>query len=147
MIEENSLINQKSFTMQKLCLRNLPPEGIAMLKMIFTFICFYGLSQWLISAVSLAFMGRFGQKQFNACSLAFSIYSVIGNCIMIGINYGSDTLLPQCYGGNKRKMGIILQRAIIMICYTSLIVWSILLNMVKTLFFGIIVIHFELCLF
>jgi hypothetical protein len=49
---------------------------------------------------------------------------------MLGLNFGCDTLLPQCFGGNKRKMGLTVQRAVIITGYSCLISWTLMLNAV-----------------
>lgn len=46
----------------------------------------------------------------------------------VGLNFGCDTLLPQCYGGNKRKMSLTIQRAILITIYGILISWTLMLN-------------------
>ena len=90
------------------------------------------LALWLIGFISLAFVGHAcGQLELNACALALSTYVLIANSLMLGLNFGCDTLLPQCYGGNKRKMGLILQRAVLITGYSCFISWTLMLNAVR----------------
>ncbi|CAF3382421.1 unnamed protein product [Rotaria socialis] len=56
-------------------------------------------------------MGHIGQAEFNPSSLANTISTPSCFAIVSCLNFGCDTLLPQYFGGNKRKTGIILQRA------------------------------------
>jgi len=87
------------------------------------------LSSWLISFISLAFLGHArGQIELNAGALALSTYILIANSLMLGLNFGCDTLLPQCFGGNKRKMGLVVQRALLITGYSCLISWTLILN-------------------
>ncbi|CAF3525731.1 unnamed protein product [Rotaria socialis] len=104
-------------------------EALALVKITFPFALGNVLSTWLISFVSLAFIGHaHGQIEFNACALAYSTYILIANSLMLGLNFGCDTLLPQCFGGNKRKMGLTIQRAAIITGYSCFIFWPLLLN-------------------
>jgi len=89
---------------------------------------------WLFPTISLVFVGRLGAKERDGCALALSIYNLIGNAIVVGINFGCDTLLPQCYGGNRRKMGVVLQRAVIIVLYACFPIWILMLNAVSYIF-------------
>ena len=90
------------------------------------------LASWLIPFVSLALIGHArGQLELNASALGISTYVLLSNSLMLGLNFGCDTLLPQCYGGNKKKMGLILQRAMLMTIFACFISWTLLLNAVR----------------
>ncbi|UJR19407.1 hypothetical protein I4U23_022537 [Adineta vaga] len=52
--------------------------------------------------IMFTFAYLFSIWSISTILLAFTIYSLISNTIMIGIMYGSETLLPQCYGENGR---------------------------------------------
>ncbi|CAF0930976.1 unnamed protein product [Rotaria sp. Silwood1] len=104
-------------------------EAFKLIKITFPFALGNILASWLIAFVSLAFVGHaHGQITLNACALAFSTYILIANSLMLGLNFGCDTLLPQCFGGNKRKMGLTIQRAVIITGYSCLISWTLMLN-------------------
>jgi len=106
-------------------------EALILGKITFPFAMGNILSSWLISFISLALVGHaHGQLALNACALASSTYVLIANSLMLGLNFGCDTLLPQCSGGNKRKMGLTIQRAILITGYSCLISWSLMLNAV-----------------
>ena len=107
-------------------------EAVALAKITIPFALGNVLASWCISFISLAFIGHaHGQLELNACALAFSTYILIANSLMLGLNYGCDTLLPQCHGGNKRKMGLTIQRAVLITGYSCLISWTLLLNAVS----------------
>ncbi|CAF2136962.1 unnamed protein product [Rotaria magnacalcarata] len=103
-------------------------ESKTLLKITIPFAFGNVLQSWFISFVSLVFMGQLGLMERNACALALSTYVLIGNSLMLGLNFGCDTLLPQCYGGNKRKMGLTIQRSILITIYGVLISWTLMLN-------------------
>ncbi len=106
-------------------------EALILGKITFPFAMGNILASWLISFISLALVGHaHGQLALNACALASSTYVLIANSLMLGLNFGCDTLLPQCSGGNKRKMGLTIQRAILITGYSCLISWSLMLNAV-----------------
>lgn len=106
-------------------------EALTLVKITVPFAIGNVLASWLISFISLAFIGHaHGQLELNACALGLSTYILIANSLMLGLNYGCDTLLPQCFGGNKRKMGLTVQRAILITGYSCLISWTLLLNAV-----------------
>jgi Na+-driven multidrug efflux pump len=107
-------------------------EALTLVKITVPFAMGNVLSSWLISFISLAFMGHaHGQLELNACALALSTYVLIANSLMLGLNFGCDTLLPQCFGGNKRKMGLTIQRAVLITGYSCLLSWALLLNAVN----------------
>ncbi len=106
-------------------------DAMTLISTTFAFLISHVLTAWMISAISLLFMARLGQVDMNSAALALTVYNLIGNSVMLGLNFGCDTLLPQCYGGNKRKMGIILQRGIIIAFYACFIVWTLMLNAVS----------------
>jgi Na+-driven multidrug efflux pump len=106
-------------------------EALTLIKITVPFAMGNVLASWLITFISLAFIGHaHGQLELNACALALSTYILIGNALMIGLNFGCDTLLPQCFGGNKHKMGLTVQRAVIITGYSCLISWTLMLNAV-----------------
>jgi Na+-driven multidrug efflux pump len=107
-------------------------EALVLIKITVPFAMGNVLASWLISFVSLAFVGHArGQLELNACALGLSIYVLVANSLMLGLNFGCDTLLPQCFGGNKRKMGLTVQRAVIITGYSCLISWTLILNAVN----------------
>lgn len=111
-------------------------EAISLIKITVPFALGNILATWLISFISLALVGQaHGQSELNACALAMSTYVLIANSLMLGLNFGCDTLLPQCSGGNKRKMGLIVQRAVVIMGYSCFISWAFLLNAVRLIVF------------
>lgn len=86
---------------------------------------------WLFPVVSLIFLGRVGPTQRDGGALGITVYALIGNAIVTGLNFGCDALLPQCYGGNRRKMGVVLQRAVIIVLFACFPIWILVLSAVS----------------
>ena len=118
-------------------IKNLYPLGFrhdaqTLVKLAGSLMLSNALSLFFISAVSLVFMDRLGNAELNASALALTTHYVTSKSILLGLNFGCDTLLPQYYGLDKRKVGLVLQRGVIMIGYGSFISWTLLLNAVST---------------
>ncbi|CAF3950924.1 unnamed protein product [Adineta steineri] len=73
-------------------------------------------------------MGWVGQLEFNASALARTLYILFGYSFHFGLTYACDTLLSQAFGKNKREMGIIIQRALLIGVNAILIEWIFLFN-------------------
>ncbi len=123
--------NKFSTLKQKLYPFQFQPDARILARRILAFVFIYVFSAWMFTTVSLAFVSRLGDKERAGCALAITIYSLIGNSILMGISFGCDTLLPHCFGGNKHKMGIIVQRAIIIDLCSCFLIWILMLNAVS----------------
>ncbi|CAF1331745.1 unnamed protein product [Adineta ricciae] len=88
----------------------------------------YVLELLLIPAVSNVFMGWIGQQEFNACALARTLYLLFGYSCYFGLTYACDTLLSQAFGGNKRQMGVVIQRGFLIGSFGVLFSWIFLVN-------------------
>ncbi|CAF3817083.1 unnamed protein product [Rotaria sp. Silwood1] len=88
----------------------------------------YVLELLLMPTVSIIFMGWVGQVEFNVCAIARIFYLLFGSAGHLGLTFACDTLLSQAYGGNKRQMGIVLQRAILIAMYIVIFSWIFLIN-------------------
>jgi Na+-driven multidrug efflux pump len=137
-------------TSKSLCERYFPcgfrDEALILVKITFPFALSNVLASWLISFTSLVLVGHaHGQLALNACALAASTYILIANSLMLGLNFGCDTLLPQCSGGNKRKMGLTVQRAVLITGYSCLISWPLILNAVIDFLNHLFVLFFFVC--
>ena len=122
--------NRYSTLKEKLYPLGFRQDALELANNTFALLISYVLSYWMITTVSLAFVGHLGQNELNGCALATTTYYLIADPILFGLNYGCETLLPQCYGGNKRKMGVVLQRGMIIATYACFIIWAIMLNAV-----------------
>jgi MATE family multidrug resistance protein len=87
------------------------------------------LIQIFFPIVSIAFCGFIGTNELDAGSLATSIINVAVFANIHGLTSAADTLFPQIFGGeDKKKVGLVLQKGIIISLMSSLISASLLLS-------------------
>ncbi|CAF4334985.1 unnamed protein product, partial [Rotaria sp. Silwood2] len=103
-------------------------EALVLSKMTLAFVISHICTSWMLSTVSLAFMGHLGQAELNASGLAFSVYNLLGSSIIVGLNFAAETLMPQYFSGDKQQTGLILQRGAIIAGYACFTCWILMLN-------------------
>ncbi|XP_038048860.1 multidrug and toxin extrusion protein 1-like isoform X2 [Patiria miniata] len=89
----------------------------------------YLAASMLFSMTSIIFTGHLGKEQIVAASLGQSVIHVFWRAPMIGFASGADTLFTQTFGStNKKRVGIMLQRFLVMSMLLAVCCWGILLN-------------------
>ncbi|XP_024368330.1 protein DETOXIFICATION 17 [Physcomitrium patens] len=85
------------------------------------------LLQYLLTVVSVMFVGHLGELQLASASIASSFSNVTGTTLLIGMASALETLCGQAYGAKQYHMlGIHMQRAIFVLYLVSVpiaVVW------------------------
>ncbi|GMH09427.1 hypothetical protein Nepgr_011268 [Nepenthes gracilis] len=95
-----------------------------------------GLLLYSRSMISMLFLGRLGELALAGGSLAVGFANITGYSILSGLAMGMEPLCGQAFGAKRYKLlGLVLQRAVLLLLLASIPISFLWLSMKKILLF------------
>ncbi|RNA17538.1 multidrug and toxin extrusion 1 [Brachionus plicatilis] len=96
------------------------------------------ISQTFLPIISLFFCGHIGSSELAAVTIANTFINIGSFSVLVGLCSACDTLLPQIFGGfNKKKVGLVLQKGLIISFLSCFPTSGVLLNVKNVMQFFI----------
>ncbi|KAG6671263.1 hypothetical protein I3843_Q004200 [Carya illinoinensis] len=126
---------QQTWKPQKAHLSLAVTEAISIAKIALPMIL-TGLLIYSRSLISMLFLGRLGELALAGGSLAVGFANITGYSILSGLAMGMEPICAQAFGAKKHTLlGLSLQRAVLLLTFTSIPISLLWLNMKKILLF------------
>ncbi|KAE8717195.1 hypothetical protein F3Y22_tig00110057pilonHSYRG00192 [Hibiscus syriacus] len=125
----NSTEHIQDMSSEKTCLSVVTDEFKCIAKIALPLVL-TGLLLYSRSMISMMFLGRLGELALAGGSLAIGFANITGYSVLSGLSMGMEPICGQAFGAKRYKiLGLAMQKMILLLLSTSIIIASLWLNM------------------